>query len=730
MPDTDRLIKAIDAAEETAYGSEADSQLSEDRALAIRLFNGEDITPPPPGRSSVVDRSVFETIHWILPSLMRIFASGDNIVEFEPVGPEDEAAAKQESDYINYKLTQKTPWFNICQEWFTDALLTKNAYCWAYMDRRVETSVERYENQTMEGLTLLTMDEQTGQPNPEVQIVGAEQTPEGLVTVDLRRRTSRPSLSLMVLPPERVKVSDLTPSWSLRDCDYFEYWDYKPISDLRAEGYDVKDDISDGSQAETLEDDARDTFLEGSRTYGEGADIDPSMRRVKVRYIWIRYDYDEDGIAEMQHVLRVGQEILNRVEVSRIPVASLVPIVVPHRHIGMSIADITADIQLIKTDILRQALDNLRYANNPAIAFNKNTVNLDDVLTSRPGQRIRVDGSPQSEFMPVQTPVMFPAAMEAFGMMEQINEGRTGVNRYFQGTDQNALNKTATGIQQLSTMAAQRVEQIARIFASGVEELASICHELILKSGHQKETVRLRNQWVEVDPSQWRTRSDMRISVGFASGNKDAMVNRLMMIANMQKEAMVGGLPIVKPENIYQTAIELTKAADFSMPDRFWTDPSTVEPPPPPQPDPTVIAAEQIKSQTALQTTQIKAETDLVINREKLQVEAAKVATQAELEDRKAENQIAVERAKGISAADLEERKAALNPKVIETKSKVATTQSLDQFMQKFLESQAQQTEEFKQMLTQALQAMSAPRELVRDPKTGRAIGSRIAAGE
>jgi hypothetical protein len=722
MPDTERLLKAIDAAEQTAYGSETDSQLSEDRALAIRLFNGEDINPPAPGRSSVVDRSVFETVHWVLPSLIRIFASGDDIVEFEPVGPEDEEAAKQESQYLNYKITQKTPWFNICQEWFTDALVTKNAYCWAYMDKRVDVSVERYDNQTLEGLTLMTQD-------PDVKIVGAEQTPEGLINVEIRRSQTKPQLSLCVLPPERVKVSELTPSWSLRDCDYFEYWDYKPISTLRAQGYKIEDSVADGSVADTLEDDARDVYLESDRDSAGGTDIDPSMRRVRVRYIWIRHDYDEDGIAELQYVLRVGQQILERAEVSRIPVSSLVPLVLPHRHVGMSLADITADIQQIKTDILRQALDNLRYANNPAIAFNKNTVNLDDVLTSRPGQRIRVDGSPQSEFMPINTPSIFPQAMEALGFMEQVQEGRTGVNRYFQGTDQNALNKTATGIQQLSTMAAQRVEQIARIFASGIEELFSICHELILKGGHQAETVRLRGQWVDVDPSTWRTRKDMKISVGFASGNKDAMMNRLMMIADMQKQAMMGGLPIVKPENVYQTAIEITKAADFSAPDRFWTDPATVEPPPPPQPDATVIAAEQIKSQTALQTTQIKAETDLTINREKLRVEAAKAISAAELEDQKANNAIAIEHMKVQGAAELEKHRAELNPKVIETRQKTATTAGLEQFMTRFLESQAQQTEDFKQMLMQALQTMNAPRELVRDPKTGRAIGSRVSNG-
>jgi hypothetical protein len=109
--------------------------------------------------------------------------------------------------------------------------------------------------------------------------------------------------------------------------------------------------------------------------------------------------------------------------------------------------------------------------------------------------------------------------------MDTVTEARVGVNKMFQGIDTNALSSTNAhnAIGQLSTMASQRVEQIARIFANGVERLFSIAHELIIKSGHEEETVRLRGEWVAFDPSQWRTGRDMRIVAPFAAGNKDAV---------------------------------------------------------------------------------------------------------------------------------------------------------------------------------------------------------------
>src|SRR6185503_21145713 len=101
-----------------------------------------------------------------------------------------------------------------------------------------------------------------------------------------------------------------------------------------------------------------------------------------------------------------------------------------------------------------------------------------------------VRGGPGSvygqDLAPIQVPFVFPQAMEGLEYMDQIRENRTGTNRYFTGIDQNALNKTASGIQQLSSMAAQRVKLIARIFASGFRDLFDILHEIILKGGHQK----------------------------------------------------------------------------------------------------------------------------------------------------------------------------------------------------------------------------------------------------
>jgi len=389
------------------------------------------------------------------------------------------------------------------------------------------------------------------------------------------------------------------------------------------------------------------------------------------------------------------------------------------------------DIQRIKTAILRQGLDNLYLSNNPRTFLN-DKINLDDFLVSRPGGVIR--GKPGAiygqDIAPIVAPFVFPQAMEGLEYMDQVRENRTGTNRYFTGIDQNAMNKTATGIQQLSTMAAQRVEQIARHYSNGIERLASILHALIMKGGHRQDVVKLSGKWEQIDPATWRRRTEFRISVGYAAGNKDAMVNRLMLIAQMQEKAAAGGLPIVQPQNMYETAIELTKASDFAAPQRFWTEPSKAPPPQPPQPDVTVMAMEQIKAQSAQQTEQVKAQT--AMQTKQMDVEQRERDSERDFAIKKYEIDADCQLKAGLAAAqsndarDLESHKAQLNPKTAESNAKVKQTEGLTQFLQALARSQQEQTQRLEQTLsaafdglTKALAASNAPRRLVRD-KSGR----------
>ena len=626
--------------------------------------------------------TAFETTQWIMPSLMRIFAGGDNIVEFDPTGPEDEQTAEQESDYLNYLVTQKNDWELTVREWCQDALVTKNAYCYAYMEEKLKPEKEFYEGMTGEQLALLldddveivgqqqrvdednqdpVMDPMSGQPVIDPFTGQPMMQPRMLYDVEIKRVKASKNLKFQVLPPERVRVAVDTPDFSLEDCNFFEYWERCTISELRKQGYDIDDDVAEDNFSETEEDRSRNEALELDL---DRDSPDPAMRQVVVRTIWIRHDYDEDGIAELQRCVLVGREVLEREEANRIPVACIVPFINTHRHMGNSVVDLVFDIQRIKTALLRSGLDSLNLANNPRHYLNTNNAGpttIDDLLVARPGAVVRGEGAYMETLGILQTENTFPFAQQGLDHMDRVVEARVGVNRMFQGIDTSAMsgNNAHNAIGQLSTMAAQRVEDIARLFGCGFKRLFSIAHELIIKSGHSQEAIKLRGEWVNIDPTQWRTGRDMRVVAPFAAGNKDALLQRLMIIKQIHAEALAGGLPIVTPDDSYELGLEIAKAADLSG-TKFFTDPKMIPPKQPP-PDYTMMAleVENKKADNQAQGDQLDAEMD----RYKADLAAELDKYRADLN---AELQLALANIKAGNSVDLESVKARLRDAPIE----------------------------------------------------------------
>jgi hypothetical protein len=760
MPDVDKLLGAIDDFEASSYCSDNDETLSRERSFAIDLYLGKNTNPAPDGRSQVVDRAVYEVVNEIKPSLARIFANGDNVVELKPVGPEDEETSKQESDYINYVLLEKNNWFEIFDTASMDALLTKAGYLYPYTTKRRQVEMERYERQTPEGMALI-MDDQpeilsqkeypdpdyVPQPQPVIDpmtqqpVVGPDgqpmmqaAPPPMLYDVEIRRTKVETAFCVEVLPPERCKIAKSTKTIQVsKTCSYFEYYDFPTISELRQEGYDVADDVGQGDGSEdTLEDAARNQFgeLDGEENHSN----DPSMRKVKCRYVWVKHDYDEDGIAELQFCVIVAKELLHREEVNRIPIGVLCPDPLPHRHPGLCPADTTADLQQIGTVMLRQGIDNLQLSNNPQKFGDPTKVNLDDALISRPGAFLRTRNGAifGQDFGVLQMPDIFPSVMQGLGYLDHIRQKRTGVSSNFQGLDANQLSQLQPGtVNQISSMAAQRVEHIARHFANGITEVASILHELILKSGHKKDTVKLRNKWVDIDPTTWKHKRDFKISVGFAAGNKDAQIARLTGMGGMQKEALMGGLPIVTPQNVYETAIELTKANGFSSPERFWTDPTKIPPPPPPQPDATVMAAEQMKSQTTMQvkdaelrtekevkSAELESEEKLALLEAQTKLQIAQLSAQTSLltQERSAETTI---KAKSMDASKAPDELAGARLRANESDQRAAQA---EQAMQ---QAQAAMSEA-QQQVQQAMEFVQKSKRVIRRDKKGKAEGVDI----
>src|SRR3984957_12358862 len=94
MPLTE-LKTLLEAERNDALAAISASKLSAERSDAMDYYLGDMAKDMPvqEGRSQAVSTDVADTVEGIMPSLMEIFCSGDEIVKFAPVGPNDSAAA-------------------------------------------------------------------------------------------------------------------------------------------------------------------------------------------------------------------------------------------------------------------------------------------------------------------------------------------------------------------------------------------------------------------------------------------------------------------------------------------------------------------------------------------------------------------------------------------------------------------------------------------------------------
>src|SRR6516164_8264968 len=151
------------------------SKLSAERTHAMDYYNGDMSAdmPAQDGRSRAVSTDVADTIEGLMPSLMEVFAGSDDVVRFEPVGPQDVAAAEQETDYVNHVFMQQNPGFLILYSFIKDALLSKVGIVKVWWEEREEEERETYLDQSEDAFALLVAD-------PEIEIVAHSQHPDPL----------------------------------------------------------------------------------------------------------------------------------------------------------------------------------------------------------------------------------------------------------------------------------------------------------------------------------------------------------------------------------------------------------------------------------------------------------------------------------------------------------------------------------------------------------------------
>ena len=323
---------------------------------------------------------------------------------------------------------------------------------------------------------------------------------------------------------------------------------------------------------------------------------DTSTEEVIVYESYIKIDMDGTGVAELRKITSAGEggyTILDNVPVDSHPFCSITPIIVPHRFYGRSVSELVEDIQLIKSTVMRQVLDNMYLTNNNRVAVMDGQVNLDDLLTNRPGGIVRTKGAPSQVMMPLQNQTLTNQAFPLLEYLDTIKEERSGITKYNQGMDTDTLNKTASGINTILSQSQMRLELIARVFAeTGVKDIFKKIFELVVKYQDKERIIKVNSSFVPMNPMEWRDRCNVTIHVGLGTGSRDQQLQILNAILGRQLEAikLQGSAqgPVVNLKNIYNTLSRIIENAGLKDVGSYFTNPEIgmqqMPPKQPPQP--------------------------------------------------------------------------------------------------------------------------------------------------
>jgi len=585
-----------------------DSDAAQTRADLIDFYLGEPYGNERDGYSKIVTREVYQTVENIKADVAELFIADDETVRFEPEGPEDVLGAQQATDYIRYVFYRQNDGFSVILDSLMDGLLQRQGVIkrWRHME---DTKTNHtFENVSQDAFAVLMAD-------PEVEMVEFEEILEedtGFLYYNgkLIRTKEYSETKVEVIAPENFAIDQN--AVKIKDARYVRQRDLVTKSDLLDMGFALKD-IEKASTSSGY--DEYDSPERVARNFDGDYDQDDDNAvtpRYDLHEIYMRYDRNQDDHDELVKVCRVGNVIMNVEEVDEIPFEIWTPIRMPHKLTGLCPADAAAPLQKVKSQLWRNQLDNQYNLNNGRPVVVEGQVDLDSVMSSKPGAPYIVK-HPNAISFP-QQPAFGQHTYNMMGIADQMLEQNVGSTDNSISPDILHGNTAAGAVSQVLSKRQARVRLIAREFGEFLRKVFMGIYELEIAFADDRKIFRLDNRFVEVDPRDWKARNDVTVLVGLGNGSKtEQLFHMQQTMAAQQAMISSGGMGItVTPQQIVQLQEDMVRLYDKSANGRYFTQPP-MEFTGQPQPQEPSVQEQAVIAQIQLE-------------REKLEIEKAELA--------------------------------------------------------------------------------------------------------
>lgn len=604
----DDILVAVEKGVKDSVGYH-DSKLSRERQDVLEYFHGERPKPQHSGNSKYVSMDVYDAVESSKAVLLETFAAGNQIVEFQPQGPEDTLPARVATLYTDYVIHSQNNGYQVFSDVITDGLLARCGVAKVYWDKREEKTEEEFEGITTEQFDMLLA-------QPDVEIEDYQVDEQGLVSGSVYRVRDTSQVCIETIPPEEFLIS--SSAKSIMEAGFIAHRVQKTRSELIAEGYpkSLIEKLYDDSKMYEEERNARfKDFLEDSEP---GEEYQDQLKRVTVYECYVTLDVEGTGEAKLWKIVKAGNQVLDKEEVNRKPFIAYVPLPIPHSFYGSNFAKKIIPIQNARTVLMRGILDHTVITNNPRFQVVKGSlINPRELLDNRIGGVVNVtrpDG-----IMPLQQASLNPFVFQTIQLLDEDKEDTTGISKLSQGLNKDAISKqnSSAMVEQLVGLSQQRQKIVARNFANNfLVPLYLEVYRLVIENENKQKVVELAGQWMEITPSRWAERLDVQVALKLGYGEQEQEAQKYLALHQMLS-ADPGIQPMYQLQNRYNTLRAFLEKSGVKNVSDYLMPPEQV---PPPQPDPMqMLQMEQIKKQIEVQDRQV-------------QVAEAKAAEQARMD--------------------------------------------------------------------------------------------------
>ena len=593
----EQLINLIDQGIQNSTGDWLNSSdLTRERLKATYEYAGvaqEHLAPQ--GVSTIVDTSTTEVVEAYTAVLSDLFLNNNKIARFIPYDDTPGAfkASKDASNLVNYCIFKKDKGWEILQTWMKSSLLWKNAVIrWDYVED-FDYVMEEYEEIDEARLDEILADENLEIVNELTLNPMSENI--SYIDVRLRKRIDKSRIKLECIPPEAFRISN--EAKDIDDAIFVGIQSEMSRSDVRQYypewGASITEDEWDrlGSGEEWLgngkysEDVAARKDITGQSYWqgyqGRSSYLTEANQEVTLTESWLRVDRDGDGIAELKHFITIDNHILYEEDVEFVPLASIVPIDVPHEFYGLSMADFTRSSTLASTAILRGFVENTYLTNYSPKLADPNVVDFSALQNMKPKQIIPTNGNPQGAVAQLPPETISTGTVPLLEHLQLIKEQATGMSKAAQGLN-DTLYVSGNSEQKLSAVqsaAQKRIQHIARRFAeTGFKRLISGIYRTMYANMKGKQSFNMDGVYSTINMSELPSSMDVEIFLDIGENSNSTVINKLTKIGaeilpglNNQGAGMV-----IKPEAPAVLATKLIEAMNIDSND-FLEDYTTDE---------------------------------------------------------------------------------------------------------------------------------------------------------